>query len=58
VAAADQMGRIILLSGVSSSDKSSIARELLSILSTPFFHMAIEAFGAMRSERRTANSRT
>lgn len=47
-------GRIILLNGVSSSGKSSIAAELLVLLPTPFFHLAVDAFGAMRSAPRTA----
>jgi chloramphenicol 3-O phosphotransferase len=49
-----RLGRIILLNGVSSSGKSSIAAELLVALPTPFFHMAVDAFGAMRSVPRTA----
>jgi chloramphenicol 3-O phosphotransferase len=53
VADADR-GRIILLNGVSSSGKSTIAVELLALLPTPFFHMAVDSFGAMRSVSRTA----
>jgi len=41
---------IVLLNGASSSGKSSIARALLDVLDTPWFHMAVDAFGAMRSE--------
>jgi chloramphenicol 3-O phosphotransferase len=44
-------GRIIFLNGTSSSGKSSIARELLRILDGSFFHMAVDAFHAMRSDR-------
>lgn len=40
---------IILLNGVSSSGKSSIARELLFLLDRPYFHLAVDAFGAMRA---------
>lgn len=43
-------GRIVLLNGVSSSGKSSIARRLLTDLDRPFFHMSVDMFGAMRSE--------
>jgi chloramphenicol 3-O phosphotransferase len=53
VADADR-GRIILLNGVSSSGKSSIAAKLLTLLPTPFFHLAVDSFGAMRSVSRTA----
>ncbi|MFG2312915.1 chloramphenicol phosphotransferase CPT family protein [Streptomyces sp. NPDC048566] len=45
-------GRIIFLNGTSSSGKSSIARELLNILGGGvFFHLAVDAFNAMRSKR-------
>lgn len=44
---------IIFLNGTSSSGKSSIASELLKVLDTPFFHLAVDAFGAMRSVERT-----
>jgi len=47
-------GRIILLNGTSSSGKSALARALLDVLPTPFFHMSVDSFGAMRSELRTA----
>ncbi|WP_432421429.1 phosphotransferase-like protein [Nocardia carnea] len=46
-------GRVVLLNGVSSSGKSSIARRLLIDLDRPFFHMGVDMFGAMRSESRT-----
>lgn len=46
-------GRIVLLNGVSSSGKSSIAHRLLTDLDQPFFHMSVDMFGAMRSESRT-----
>lgn len=42
-------GRIVLLNGTTSSGKSSIARELLARLDPPWFHLAVDAFGAMRS---------
>ncbi|MFJ5221202.1 chloramphenicol phosphotransferase CPT family protein [Streptomyces sp. NPDC088354] len=44
-------GLIIFLNGTSSSGKSSIARELLRILNESFFHMPVDAFHAMRSDR-------
>ncbi|WP_431949003.1 chloramphenicol phosphotransferase CPT family protein [Actinacidiphila sp. bgisy167] len=44
-------GLIILLNGTSSSGKSSIARELLRVLDASFFHMPVDAFHAMRSDR-------
>ncbi|MFF7680175.1 chloramphenicol phosphotransferase CPT family protein [Actinacidiphila glaucinigra] len=44
-------GQIIFLNGTSSSGKSSIARELLQILDESFFHMPVDAFHAMRSDR-------
>ncbi|SEQ18248.1 chloramphenicol 3-O phosphotransferase [Lentzea xinjiangensis] len=44
---------IIFLNGTSSSGKSSIARELLEELDTPYFHMSVDAFGAMRAVGRT-----
>lgn len=46
-------GRIVLLNGVSSSGKSSLARRLLTDLDRPYFHMSVDMFGAMRSESRT-----
>ncbi|MCP2276481.1 chloramphenicol 3-O phosphotransferase [Nocardia amikacinitolerans] len=46
-------GQVILLNGVSSSGKTSLARQLLSDLEQPFFHMGVDMIGAMRSEIRT-----
>ncbi|MFI5717161.1 chloramphenicol phosphotransferase CPT family protein [Nocardia sp. NPDC051750] len=46
-------GQVILLNGVSSSGKSSIARQLLVDLDRPFFHMGVDMIGAMRSVART-----
>jgi chloramphenicol 3-O phosphotransferase len=46
-------GQIVLLNGVSSSGKSSIARQLLVDLESPFFHISVDMIGAMRSESRT-----
>lgn len=46
-------GQVILLNGSSSSGKSTIARQLLTDLETPWFHMGVDMFGAMRSECRT-----
>lgn len=42
-------GRIVLINGTSSSGKSTIARKLLTLLNTPWFHMAVDAFGEMRA---------
>ncbi|MEU4412240.1 chloramphenicol phosphotransferase CPT family protein [Nocardia salmonicida] len=50
---AAQAGQVVLLNGVSSSGKSSIARQLLIDLERPFFHMSVDMIGAMRSESRT-----
>ncbi|SFF60671.1 chloramphenicol 3-O phosphotransferase [Actinacidiphila alni] len=48
-------GRIVLLNGTSSSGKSSIARELLTILDgDPWFHLAVDGFGAMRATKEVA----
>ncbi|MEU2671593.1 AAA family ATPase [Streptomyces sp. NPDC007164] len=42
-------GSIIFLNGTSSSGKSSIARELVTALGEPCFHMPVDAFHAMRT---------
>lgn len=47
-------GRIVLLNGASSAGKSSVARALLDVLDGPWFHLGVDMFGAMRSERGTA----
>lgn len=49
----DSTGQVILLNGVSSSGKSTIAHQLLADLETPWFHMGADMFGAMRAEHRT-----
>ena len=46
-------GQVVLLNGASSSGKSTIARQLLMDFETPWFHMGVDMFGAMRAERRT-----
>nr|WP_276822581.1 hypothetical protein [Mycolicibacterium mageritense] len=46
-------GRVVLLNGVSSSGKSTIARQLLADFETPWFHMGVDMIGAMRAERQT-----
>ena len=46
-------GQVVLLNGASSSGKSTIARQLLMDFDTPWFHMGVDMFGAMRAERRT-----
>lgn len=54
-ATAPRHGRVIFLNGTSSSGKSSIARELLLLLDgDPYFHMAVDAFGAMRAAKEIA----
>lgn len=48
-------GRIIFLNGTSSSGKSSIARELLTLLDgDPYFHLAVDGIGAMRAHKEVA----
>jgi chloramphenicol 3-O phosphotransferase len=47
-------GQVILLNGVSSSGKSSIAGRLLPLLDRPYFHMAVDMFGRMRAVEPTA----
>ncbi|WP_109632154.1 chloramphenicol phosphotransferase CPT family protein [Lentzea atacamensis] len=44
---------IIFLNGTSSSGKSSIAEQLLQVLDTPYFHLSVDAFGALRAVERT-----
>ncbi|NKE58199.1 AAA family ATPase [Lentzea sp. PSKA42] len=44
---------IIFLNGTSSSGKSSIASELLRVLDTPYFHLSVDAIGALRAVERT-----
>ncbi|GAA1945241.1 chloramphenicol phosphotransferase CPT family protein [Kitasatospora viridis] len=45
-------GQIIFLNGTSSSGKSSIAEELVELLDDQvYFHLAVDAFGAMRTKR-------
>lgn len=45
-------GRVIFLNGTSSSGKSSIARELLTVLDDGvFFHLSVDGFNAMRTKR-------
>jgi chloramphenicol 3-O phosphotransferase len=46
-------GQVVLLNGASSSGKSTIARQLLADFKTPWFHMGVGTFGAMRAERQT-----
>lgn len=42
-------GQIVFLNGATSSGKSTIAKELLTVLEGAWFHMAIDGFRAMRS---------
>lgn len=46
-------GQVVLLNGVSSSGKSTLARQLLADFATPWFHMSVDMFGAMRAEAQT-----
>ncbi|CAI9407073.1 chloramphenicol phosphotransferase CPT family protein [Nocardioides sp. T2.26MG-1] len=46
-------GRVVLLTGASSSGKGSIARALLGLLPDPWFHFPVDALGAMRSTDHT-----
>ena len=48
-------GKVIFLNGTSSSGKSSIARELLTILDDTYFHLPVDAFHAMRSQNEIAD---
>ena len=50
-------GQVILLNGVSSSGKTSIAEALLDVLDRPYFHVSVDAIGAMRSTTRTNSCR-
>jgi chloramphenicol 3-O phosphotransferase len=48
-------GRIVFLNGTSSSGKSSIARELLTVLDgDPYFHLAVDGVNAMRGKKAIA----
>ncbi|OMC41714.1 hypothetical protein A5740_21680 [Mycobacterium sp. GA-1841] len=47
------IGQVVLLNGVSSSGKSTLARQLLADFDTPWFHMGVDMFGAMRAEAQT-----
>ncbi len=48
------MALIVFLNGTSSSGKSTLAAELLRILDGPFFHLAVDAFNAMRAKMEIA----
>jgi chloramphenicol 3-O phosphotransferase len=48
-------GQVVLLNGASSAGKSSIAERLLADFETPWFRMAVDAFGAMRAHRQTSS---
>lgn len=52
-APAARRGQVILLNGTSSSGKSCIAEQLLDVLETPYFHMAVDAINSMRAKART-----
>lgn len=47
-------GLIIFLNGTSSSGKSSIAKELLTVLDEMYFHMPVDILDAMRAQRAIA----
>lgn len=46
-------GQIVLLNGVSSSGKTSIAEQLLIVLQRPWFHLPVDAINGMRAKHRT-----
>ena len=46
-------GQVVLLNGASSSGKTTLSRQLLADFDTPWFHMGVDMFGAMRAEQRT-----
>jgi len=46
-------GRVIFLNGTTSSGKSTIASQLIETLDPPHFHMSVDMFSRMRSQRRT-----
>ncbi|MEV7230247.1 AAA family ATPase [Polymorphospora sp. NPDC051019] len=53
-------GQIVLLNGTSSAGKTSLAGQLLTVLDgprfrRPYFHLSVDAFGAMRAARRTTD---
>ncbi|KWX24828.1 hypothetical protein AFM11_07410 [Mycolicibacterium wolinskyi] len=50
---AAEIGQVVLLNGVSSSGKSTLARQLLADFATPWFHMSVDMFGAMRAQAQT-----
>jgi chloramphenicol 3-O phosphotransferase len=47
-------GQIIFVNGTSSSGKTSVAQQLLVVLDTPYFYMAVDAINSMRARERTA----
>lgn len=49
----DEPGQVVLLNGASSSGKSTLSRQLLRDFPNPWFHMAVDMFGAMRAEDQT-----
>lgn len=53
MAGSAEVGQVVLLNGASSSGKSTLARQLLADFDTPWFHMGVDMFGAMRAERQT-----
>ncbi|MGY4646268.1 chloramphenicol 3-O-phosphotransferase [Mycobacterium sp. URHB0021] len=48
-------GQVVLLNGASSAGKSSIAERLLADFERPWFHMAVDDFGAMRAHRQACS---
>lgn len=44
---------IVFLNGTSSSGKSSIAEQLLTVLPTPYFHLPVDAINSLRARERT-----
>jgi chloramphenicol 3-O phosphotransferase len=46
-------GRIVFLNGASSSGKSSIAEQLLLVLDTPYFYLAVDVINGLRAKERS-----
>jgi chloramphenicol 3-O-phosphotransferase len=49
-------GKIIVLNGVSSAGKSSLARKLQEIMPEPWFHLSLDTFDSMIHSRQPNSS--